>query len=41
MLGRAMVEMHGGTLSLESAPGQGTTVRVYLPAERVLPYAAE
>ncbi|MBI1244928.1 MAG: PAS domain S-box protein [Alphaproteobacteria bacterium] len=30
-----LVEMHQGTLDLESAPGRGTTVRVNLPATRV------
>jgi signal transduction histidine kinase/amino acid transporter len=29
---QAIVEHHGGTLSLDSAPGQGTTVRVRLPS---------
>ncbi len=29
---QAIVEHHGGSLSLDSAPGQGTTVRVRLPS---------
>ncbi|MCY0886573.1 MAG: HAMP domain-containing sensor histidine kinase, partial [Firmicutes bacterium] len=29
---RHLVEAHGGRLSLSSAPGQGTTVRIELPA---------
>lgn len=29
---QAIVEHHGGTLNLASAPGQGTTIRVRLPA---------
>jgi signal transduction histidine kinase len=29
---QAIVEHHGGTLSLNSAPGRGTTVRVRLPS---------
>ncbi len=30
-----LIEMHGGRLDLESAPGKGTTATVWLPAERV------
>jgi len=29
-----LVELHGGTLTIDSAPGKGTTVTVVLPAER-------
>lgn len=35
-LARALVEQHGGKLELESAPGIGTTVRVVLPAHRLV-----
>src|ERR1041385_3493699 len=35
-LTRALVERHGGRLSLESAHGVGTTVRLWFPAERVV-----
>nr|WP_247887361.1 PAS domain-containing hybrid sensor histidine kinase/response regulator [Azospirillum sp. SYSU D00513] len=35
-LTRRLVELHGGTLTLRSALGQGTTVTVRLPATRVL-----
>jgi two-component system cell cycle sensor histidine kinase PleC len=38
-LARALAELHGGALTVESAPGAGTTVRVTLPAERVEPTA--
>lgn len=34
-LARSFVEMHGGKLSIESAPGQGTRVTVAFPAERL------
>ncbi|HYC03010.1 MAG TPA: ATP-binding protein [Azospirillaceae bacterium] len=34
---RALAELHGGSLSLESEPGRGTVARVRLPAERVQP----
>jgi two-component system cell cycle sensor histidine kinase PleC len=30
-LTKSLVEMHGGTLDLQSAPGQGTTVSFTLP----------
>lgn len=32
---KSMVELHGGTVSIDSAPGTGTTVTVRFPAERV------
>jgi signal transduction histidine kinase len=35
-LSKHLTEMHGGTLEIESAPGEGTTVIVTLPRERVL-----
>jgi signal transduction histidine kinase len=35
-LTKALVERHGGRLSLNSAPGVGTTVRLSFPAERVV-----
>ena len=35
-LAKHMTEMHGGTLEIESEKGAGTTVRVVLPAERIL-----
>jgi CheY-like chemotaxis protein len=33
---KAVVEAHGGALEIRSMPGQGTTVMLALPAERVL-----
>jgi PAS domain S-box-containing protein len=35
-IAKQLVEMHGGTLAIESAPSVGTTVTVLLPAARVL-----
>ena len=35
-LARQFIKLHGGTLAIESAPGEGTKVFVRLPAERVV-----
>ena len=35
-LAQRLVELHGGELRIESAPGQGTTVAILLPADRLL-----
>jgi signal transduction histidine kinase len=35
-LAKRLVELHGGSLSVESAAGRGTTVRVAWPASRVV-----
>jgi signal transduction histidine kinase len=35
-LARSMVELHGGQLEIESMPGVGTTVTVWLPPGRIL-----
>ncbi|MDH3241735.1 MAG: ATP-binding protein [Alphaproteobacteria bacterium] len=35
-LSQALMEVHGGRLRLDSAPGQGTRVRITLPKERVV-----
>ena len=35
-LAKSLVELHGGRLEIESAPGQGVVARVSLPAERLL-----
>ena len=35
-LAKSLVEMHGGSLDLQSEPGVGTTVTVRLPAERIV-----
>jgi PAS domain S-box-containing protein len=32
---KSICELHGGTLALESAPGQGTVARITLPADRI------
>jgi len=37
---RSLVEMHDGTIDVESSPGQGTTVRVSLPAADAPPSAS-
>jgi signal transduction histidine kinase len=34
-ISRALAELHGGTLEIESEPGLGTTVSVRLPSERI------
>ncbi len=39
-IAKQLVEMHGGTLTIASAPGAGTTVTVLLPAARVMTAAA-
>ncbi|MCW5732248.1 MAG: response regulator [Alphaproteobacteria bacterium] len=39
-IARSLAELHGGSLSIESAPGAGTTVRVRMPGERLLRHAA-
>jgi two-component system cell cycle sensor histidine kinase PleC len=33
---KGLIELHGGTLTLRSAPGEGTTVTITLPPERVI-----
>jgi signal transduction histidine kinase len=33
-IAKSLAELHGGTLTLESAVGYGTTVRLTLPPER-------
>jgi len=35
-LAQRLTELHGGRLQIDSTPGQGTTVTVFLPPERVL-----
>jgi signal transduction histidine kinase len=39
-LAQQLVERHGGKLRIESAPGAGTRVEIWLPASRVLESAA-
>jgi|GEM_PF-1437140 len=37
---KSMIELHGGTLDIQSIEGQGTTVTVSIPAERMRPPTA-
>jgi len=39
-LAKHLTELHGGMLMIESAPGEGTTVYVDLPASRLVSYQA-
>jgi two-component system cell cycle sensor histidine kinase PleC len=34
-LAKAMLELHGGTLAVQSAPGMGTMIRLIFPASRI------
>ncbi|CAA7616180.1 chemotaxis protein CheB [Magnetospirillum sp. SS-4] len=36
-ISKSLMELHGGSLGIESAEGRGTTVTVRFPAERLLP----
>jgi signal transduction histidine kinase len=36
-IARALIEVHGGRIDAESAPGHGTTITFCLPAARGLP----
>ncbi len=33
---RSLIELHGGSMELHSTPGEGTTVRVWFPRDRLL-----
>jgi PAS domain S-box-containing protein len=39
-LAKRLVELHGGSLEIESKPSLGTTVRIRLPSERIVATAA-
>jgi len=39
-LTRALIELHGGSLELRSQVGVGTTVALWFPADRILPFPA-
>jgi len=39
-LSKSLVELHGGSLDLQSVFGVGTTVTVRFPAERIVSQAA-
>jgi len=39
-LSKALVQLHGGTITIDSTPGEGTTVIVTLPKEATQPTAA-
>jgi len=41
VLVRQLAEMHGGSVSIDSTPGQGTTVNVILPPERIVAPGAD
>ena len=36
VISRKLLALHGGALTIESTPGQGTTVRAVLPRERIV-----
>ena len=40
-LSKSLVELHGGSLDLQSKVGEGTTIILRFPAERVGPLAQE
>jgi signal transduction histidine kinase len=35
-LTKNLIELHGGTMTIQSTPGEGTTVHVFLPEKRIL-----
>ncbi len=35
-ISRKLLALHGGTLTIDSAPGHGTTVRAFIPHDRIV-----
>jgi signal transduction histidine kinase len=35
-IGRKLPALHGGALTIDSAPGYGTTMRAFIPRERIV-----
>ncbi|WES30065.1 PAS domain S-box protein [Varunaivibrio sulfuroxidans] len=38
---KGLVELHGGTMDIESSPNVGTTIRAHFPQQRVVPTTSE
>tara|TARA_B100000513_G_scaffold159079_1_gene76550 strand:- start:497 stop:691 length:195 start_codon:yes stop_codon:yes gene_type:complete len=33
---KSLIDLHGGHITIDSTPGKGTTVRVFLPKARII-----